>query len=393
MKPKRGVSSAPLKGRRVLVRVDFNVPLDARGGVADDRRIVEAMPTLNHLRAAGARTILLSHLGRPGGQRDPRYSLRPVVHRLSAILGQPVPLADDAVGVKAIEMSVRLANSEFLMLENLRFHAGEEANDPGFANQLAHLGELFVEEAFGTVHRAHASTVGIPKHLPSFAGLLVEREIRELSRLVDAPERPYAVIVGGAKVADKLPLLASMIGRADTLLIGGALSFPFLAAKGARLGATPIEPDLEKEVGEFLRKAEASQTEVLLPSDLVVERAGTESAGTYPVDGLPDDAIGRDIGPLTRERFVRALAGSKTVFWNGPLGLAEDPRFAEGTRDVLGRLAGVPGYHVAAGGDTARVAVMLGVENAFQFFSTGGGASLEFVEGVELPGLAVLPDA
>ena len=202
------------------------------------------MPTLNHLRAAGARTIILTHLGRPGGQRDPRFSLRPVVHRLSAMLGQPVPLADDAVGVKAIEMSVRLANSEFLMLENLRFHPGEEANDPGFASQLAHLGELFVEEAFGTVHRAHASTVGIPKHLPSFAGLLVEREVRELSRLVDAPERPYAVIVGGAKVADKLPLLASMVGRADTLLIGGALSFPFLAAKGANLGATPIEPDL-----------------------------------------------------------------------------------------------------------------------------------------------------
>ncbi len=393
MKPKRGISSAPLKGRRVLVRVDFNVPLDARGGVADDRRIVEAMPTLNHLRAAGARTILLTHLGRPGGQRDPRFSLRPVVHRLSAMLGQPVPLADDAVGVKAIEMSVRLANSEFLMLENLRFHPGEEANDPGFASQLAHLGELFVEEAFGTVHRAHASTVGIPKHLPSFAGLLVEREVRELSRLVDAPERPYAVIVGGAKVADKLPLLASMVGRADTLLIGGALSFPFLAAKGANLGATPIEPDLEKAVDEFLHKAEASQTEVLLPSDLVVDRAGIEGAATFPIDGLPSNAVGRDIGPVTRERFTRALAGSKTVFWNGPLGVAEDPRFAEGTREVLGRLAGVPGYHVAAGGDTARVAVMLGVENAFQFFSTGGGASLEFVEGVELPGLAVLPDA
>jgi len=393
MKAKRGIGSAPLKGRRVLVRVDFNVPLDGHGGVADDRRIVEALPTLNHLRASGARTILLTHLGRPGGVRDPRFSLRPVVHRLSAILGQPVPLADDAVGVKAIEMSARLANSEFLMLENLRFHPGEEANDPGFASQLAQLGELFVEEAFGTVHRAHASTVGVPKHLPSFAGLLVEREIRELSRLVDAPERPYAVIVGGAKVADKLPLLASLVGRADTLLLGGALSFPLLAAKGARLGATPIEPGLEKAAGEFFHAAESSRTEVLLPTDLVVERPGSAEATTHAADRLPADALARDIGPATRERFARALAGSKTVFWNGPLGLAEDPRFAEGTRDVIGRLAGIPGFHVAAGGDTSRVAVTLGVANAFQFVSTGGGASLEFVEGVELPGLAVLPDA
>jgi 3-phosphoglycerate kinase len=393
MKAKRGIGSAPLRGRRVLVRVDFNVPLDGHGGVADDHRMVEALPTLNHLRAAGARTILLTHLGRPGGVRDPRLSLRPVVHRLSAILGQPVPLADDAVGIQALELSARLGNGEFLMLENLRFHAGEEANDPVFAGQLSRLGELFVEEAFGTVHRAHASTVGVPKHLPSFAGLLVEREIRELSRLVESPEPPYAVIVGGAKVADKLPLLASFIGRADTLLIGGALAFPFLAARGAKLGATPIEPGLERAVDEFLARAGSSRTQVVLPSDLVVERPPDEAASVHPVDALPADAIARDVGPATRERFVRALAGSKTVFWNGPLGLAEDPRFAEGTRAVIGRLAGIPGYHVAAGGDTGRVAVSLGVASAFQFVSTGGGASLEFVEGAELPGLAVLPDA
>ncbi len=393
MKAKRGIGSAPVRGRRVLVRVDFNVPLDGRGGVADDRRIVEALPTLNHLRAAGARTILLTHLGRPGGVRDPRYSLRPVAHRLSAILGQPVPLADDAVGIQAIELSVRLGNGEFLLLENLRFHAGEETNDPGFAGQLSRLGELFVEEAFGTVHRAHASTVGIPQHLPSFAGLLVEREIRELSRLVDAPERPYAVVVGGAKVADKLPLLASLVGRADSLLIGGALAFPFLAAQGARLGATPIEPGLERAVDELLARAGSSRTQVVLPSDLVVERPAGEAPSVHPTDALPADAVARDIGPATREKFARALAGSKTVFWNGPLGLAEDPRFAGGTRDVIGQLAGIPGFHVAAGGDTARVAADLGVATVFQFISTGGGASLEFVEGAELPGLAVLPDA
>ncbi len=220
----------------MLVRVDFNVPQEANGQVADDRRIVEALPTLNHLRAAGARTILMSHLGRPEGRRDPRFSLRPVARRLSTLLGQPVPLAGDIVGIEALELSARLKNGEFLLLENLRFHPGEETNDPAFAAQLARLGELFVEDAFGTVHRAHASTVGVPKRLPSFAGLLVEREVRELSRLSGQPERPYVVVLGGAKVKDKLPFLVSFFGRADLLLIGGALAHPFLVARGHAWG-------------------------------------------------------------------------------------------------------------------------------------------------------------
>jgi phosphoglycerate kinase len=393
MAAKKGIGSAPLKGRRVLVRVDFNVPLDGRGGVADDRRIVEAMPTLNHLRASGARTILMSHLGRPEGRRDPKFSLRPVAHRLSALLGQPVPLADDIVGIHAIESVARLHNGDFLLLENLRFHPGEEANDPGFAAQLSQLGELFVEDAFGTVHRAHASTVGVPRRLPSFAGLLVEREVRELSRLTGTVERPYAVIVGGAKVADKLPLLASFLGRADRLLIGGALCFPFLAARGVDLGATPVEDGLGTKAAEFLVKAADSGTEVLLPTDLVVEPAGGGSPSVAPIGAIPAGTVGRDIGPESRARFTAALAGTKTAFWNGPLGLAEDPRFADGTREVLAALGPVGGYHVAAGGDSARVAEMLGVSSVFQFVSTGGGAALEFVQGLELPGLAVLPDA
>ena len=393
MTAKRGVGSAPVKGRRVLVRVDFNVPLDPQGGVADDRRIVEALPTLQHLRAAGARSILLSHLGRPGGRKDPRLSLRPVVRRLSALLGQPVPLADDAVGVRAIDLSARLANGEFLMLENLRFHPGEEANDPAFAAQLAQLGEVFVEEAFGTVHRAHASTVGVPKRLPSFAGFLVEREVRELSRLVERPERPYAVIVGGAKVADKLPLLESFLGRADSILVGGALAHPFLAADGAGLGATPIEPGLAGTAEEFLRRSADVGTGVFLPSDVVVERPGASAPSVHAVGDVPADAVVQDIGPATIDRFVAALRGARTVFWNGPLGRAEDARFAAGTRGVLGSLAGTSGYRVAAGGDSARVAQELGVAGVFQFISTGGGASLEFVQGLELPGLAVLPDA
>ena len=390
---KRDVGSAPVRGRRVLVRVDFNVPQDANGQVADDRRIVEALPTLNHLRASGARTILLTHLGRPGGHPDPRFSLRPVVHRLSAILGQPVPLAEDIIGYQALEESARLQNGQFLMLENLRFNPGEEANDPNFAAQLAHLGEVFVEDAFGTVHRAHASTVGVPKRLPSFAGFLVEREVRELSKLVNEPARPYHVLLGGAKVADKLPLLSSFIGRADAILIGGALAFPFLAARGTRLGATKVEAGLDKAVDEFLSAAESAGTEVLLPEDVVVERPDSTGAETARIDQVPANAIAQDIGPATCERFAAQLGGSRTVFWNGPLGRAEDPRFAEGTREVLSRLGLVGGYHVAAGGDSARIAQDLGVAGSFQFISTGGGAALEFVQGLELPGLAVLPDA
>lgn len=389
---KRSVSAAPVRGRRVLVRVDFNVPLTERGEVADDHRLREAIPTLRHLQTEGARTILLSHLGRPGGQRDPRFTLRPVVHRLSSLLGQPVPLASDCVGIEAIQASAKLKNGEFLLLENLRFHAGEEANDPAFASQLAQLGDLFVEEAFGAVHRAHASTVGIPKHLPAFAGLLVAREIEELSRIRDRPDHPYAALLGGAKVADKLPLLASFLGRADRLLIGGALSFPFLAAQGVPLGATAVEPGLDAAVREFLEAAPAQGTRVELPVDFVFERPdGTTVEATFAES--PADGVARDIGPTTRARFVDALRGSRTVFWNGPMGMTEKAAFAPGTREVLGALDGIPGYHVAAGGDSARCAAELGVTGGFQYLSTGGGAALEFVQGADLPGLAVLPDA
>ncbi len=393
MVEKLGIASAPVHNRRVLVRVDFNVPLDAGGQIADDRRMREAMPTLNHLRTAGARTILLSHLGRPEGHPDPRLSLRPIAHHLSELLGQPVGFVEEIVGMHALERATRLVNGQFLMLENLRFHPGEEENDPAFASQLANLGQLFIEEAFGTVHRAHASTVGVPKRLPSFAGLLVEREVRELSKLVEAPSRPYVVVVGGAKVADKLPLLTSFLGRADSLLIGGALAFPFLAAQNVRLGATPVEPGLREAVDDFFRRASAAGTEVVLPSDLVVERPGTTEATVHAVGHLPPGAIARDIGPATRARFSEVLGRSQTVFWNGPLGRAEDPRFAHGTQEVLARLGEVSGYHVAAGGDSARIVQDLGVGGSFRFISTGGGAALEFVQGIELPGLAVLPDA
>jgi phosphoglycerate kinase len=393
MADKRSVTDASVKGRRVLVRVDFNVPQRPDGSVADDRRIVEALPTLKHLEAAGAKTVLLSHLGRPDGKRDPKYTLRPVVHRLSALLGQPVPLADDIVGIHAIEGVTRLQNGGFLMLENLRFHPGEESNDPAFAAQLARLGDVFVEEAFGTLHRAHASTVGVPHRLPAYAGFLVQKEVRALSPLVHGAERPYVALLGGAKVADKLPLLASFLGRVDSLLLGGALAFPFLAADGAQLGATNVEPGLGEAVAEFRTAAAAAGTDLVLPTDLVFERTEGAEGEVGPANLLPETARAYDIGPVTRARFGDVLRGSKTVFWNGPLGFAEDPRFAAGTREVLLGLASVPGFHVCAGGDSARVAEALGVAGAFQYVSTGGGAALEFVQGTELPGLAAIPDA
>lgn len=393
MVAKRSVLDAPVRGRRVLVRVDFNVPQTPTGAVADDRRIVEALPTLHHLQVAGARTILLSHLGRPGGRRDPTLTLRPVAHALSRILGRPVPFSEDAVGAGALAAATRMGNGDVLMLENLRFYPGEEANDPAFAAQLAQLGELFVEDAFGTVHRAHASTVGVARRLPAFAGLLVEKEVRELSRLVDRPDRPYVALLGGAKVADKLPLLRSFLGRADSILVGGALAFPFLSAQGVSLGATAVEPGLEDEVRAFLAEAGRTGTRVVLPKDLLYETAQDPEARAAGVDAFPADGIARDIGPRTRDAFHVELNGSKCVFFNGPLGLAEDARFAAGTREVLAGLATLPGFHVCAGGDSARVAQDLGVDHAFQYISTGGGAALEYVQGLELPGLAVLPDA
>jgi phosphoglycerate kinase len=390
---KRNVRSATVRGRRVLVRVDFNVPLNEQGLVADDHRIAEALPTLQHLQTALARTIIISHLGRPGGKRDMRFSLRPVARRLSELLGQPVPLANDCIGIAALNAVSGLKNGEFVMLENLRFHPGEEANDPAFVAQLSQLGESFVQDAFGVLHRAHASTVGLPKRLPSCVGFLVEREVHELSRLRDRVEHPYMALLGGAKVTDKLPLLASFLGRADTLLIGGALAFPFLRAQGAQLGASPAEEGLDGAVKEFLDAARSTGTEVVLPDDVVVLSPNSAEPMAVPVSQVPSDATVFDIGPDTRQHFADALGRSRMVFWNGPLGKAEDSRFAEGTRTVLAALGAVPGFHVSAGGDSARIAQDLGVSGSFQYASTGGGAALEFVEGRELPGLAAIPDA
>ena len=393
MPKKRLVSAAPVQGKRVLVRADFNVPQNERGEIADDRRILEALPTLRYLRENGARTVVMSHLGRPKGRPDPRWSLRPIAERLAGYLGQPVPLLDPITGPGALERVNALRDGEFALLENLRFDPGEEANSASFADALAQLGDLFVEEAFGTVHRAHASTVGVAKRLPAYAGFLVDKEVEELSKLLGHPPAPFVVILGGAKVSDKLPLLRSLPGRVDRILIGGALAFPFLAEQGADLGATQVEGGFGEEVRAFLGLAKERGTDVVLPLDLLVEVPGRREAVASSALLVPAGSLARDIGPRTRDRFYEKLADSRTVFWNGPLGLAEDPRFSAGTREVLAGLLTVPGFHVCAGGDSARIAEDLGVAEAFQYISTGGGAALEFLEGEELPGLAVIPNA
>jgi phosphoglycerate kinase len=389
---KRTIQGVPVRGRRVIVRVDYNVPLTDAGEVADDRRIVESLPTLKYLREEGARLILLSHLGRPRGP-DPSLSLRPVRDRLSEVLGLEVSLSSDVAGPDSRRRAEGLRDGEVLLLENLRFHPGEEANDPAFAGQLADLGELFVEEAFGTVHRAHSSTVGVARLLPTYAGFLVEREVRALSRLLAGFERPFVALLGGAKVADKLPLLEGLGPRTDGLLLGGAIALPFLDAKGHGGGDRRKSSLLDKLARRFLDRSKAWSGRILLPVDVVVEeRSSGRTEVRTPEQVGPEETI-YDIGPQTRALFLDALREARTVFWNGPLGKAEDPRYSAGTREVLKGLSGVRGWRVSAGGDSARLAQDLGVLDSFDYVSTGGGAALEFVEGRRLPGLEVIPDA
>lgn len=389
--PLRSVRTAAVAGRSVLVRVDHNVPLADDLTVADDRRIVESLPTLQFLRDHRARLVLMSHLGRPDGKPKPKLSLAPVARRLGELMGVTVPLLPTR-GPATTAAVKALKDGGMVYLENLRFDPGEESNDPAFAADLAALGEIFVEEAFGTVHRAHASTVGVPQRLPAYAGFLVEKEVAELTRLMKDPEHPFIALLGGAKVKDKLPLIRNLCTRADTLLIGGALALPFLVALGGDLGGPAPEPGLEVEARLLLEEASKRSVTLRLPLDFIVETSDgrVEEA---PALSLPKGSRALDIGPRTRTQFKDHLRSSRTVFWNGPLGKIEDPRFLAGTREVLQALVGVPGTHISAGGDSARTVQDLGVEAAFQYISTGGGAALELLEGRDLPGLAVIPSA
>ncbi len=386
-----------LRGRRVLVRVDYNVPLAEGGRVADDRRIVETLPTIRKILAAGGRPILLSHLGRPRGKRDERFSLAPVARRLGELIAPvPVSLAPDCSGVRAAEAVMQQKPGEVLLLENVRFHPGEEENDLEFARELASMGDIFVNDAFGASHRAHASVAGVPALIKGVAGLLIARELAAIERLLSAPERPFVALLGGAKVSDKIALFESLLPRLDALLVGGAMALTFLAARGSPTGASKVESDKLDLARGVLAKAEELEKRMLLPVDHVVAPApDAESAATVSRE-IPPGAMALDIGPDTVVLFRRELEKVKTIVWNGPMGVFEREVFSNGTRalaETLGEIAASGrAVVVAGGGETAEAAEKFGVAGKLTHLSTGGGAFLELLEGKTLPGVAALAD-
>jgi phosphoglycerate kinase len=387
--------SEGVAGRRVLVRADLNVPFDNRSGViADDRRIRAVLPTLTALCDAGARAIVMSHLGRPKGEPDPKYSLAPVAARASALLGSSVGLAPDTVGEGARAAVATVSDGGLLLLENLRFNPGEtsknDAERTQFAHALAAFGEAFVEDAFGALHRKHASVYELPKLLPHCAGWLVLREVDVLRRLTEDPQRPYIVVLGGAKISDKLAVIEALLPKVDRLLIGGGMCFTFLKARGHEVGKSLLEDEMVDTCRDLLGRAEGK---ILLPTDIVAATAFAVDADhdVVPADAIPADRLGLDIGPASVVAFVEALSGARTVFWNGPMGVFELAPFAAGTRGVAEAIAKVDGFTVVGGGDSAAAVRALGLdEAAFGHISTGGGASLEYLEGKTLPGLEAL---
>ncbi len=387
-----------LRGRRVLLRSDLNVPLDG-DVITDDGRVRASVPTITALTDAGARVVVVAHLGRPKGTPNPAYSLAPVARRLSDLLGSEVAFATDTVGDDARATVAALSDGQVALLENLRFDPRETSKDDAergaFADELAALADVFVSDGFGVVHRKQASVYDVAQRLPHAAGQLVLAEVRAFSAVLDAPERPYVVVLGGSKVSDKLGVIDNLIGTVDRLLIGGGMAFTFLAAQGYEVGGSLLEADQIDAVKGYLERAEQASVELVLPVDVVVAADIADDARTtvVPADSIPADQKGLDIGPATVELFRQKLADARTVVWNGPMGVFEVAPFAEGTRQVAAAVAAVQGTSVVGGGDSAAAVRQLGLdEAAFTHISTGGGASLELLEGKTLPGLAVLED-
>ncbi len=385
-----------LKNKRVFIRVDFNVPLKQAGDsyeVADPRRIEEALPTIRFVMEQGGKVILGSHLGRPKGQPNPKYSLEPVGSYLSRVLGKDVLLTEDCVGDAPRGLSHQMRAGDVMLLENLRFHPGEEENSPEFVNRLAELCDVYISDAFGTLHRAHASTEGLPKIIKNRAiGFLVEKELKFLAPLKDHPKRPFLLLMGGSKVSDKIGVLEYFLPKVDTVVIGGAMAYSFLAAKGFQVGKSLCEEKQVQLAKKIIRGADARTVRLILPEDHVVSLAFGDTQNVSITSGIdiPDDKLGLDIGPKTVAKIATALETAETIFWNGPMGVFEEPAFAKGTFEVAKLLAQTKAVKLVGGGDSAAAIMKAGLEASFDFISTGGGATLEYLEGKTLPGLKVL---
>ena len=393
---KKTIKDVNVEGKRVFVRCDFNVPLDAEGNITDDNRIRAALPTIKYLLDHGAKVVLASHLGRPKNGPEEKYSLKPVAKRLNELLGGKVTMASDVIGEDAQAKVAALKNGEAVLLENVRYHKEEEKNDPEFAKKLAAVADIYVNDAFGTAHRAHASTEGISHFVKtSVAGFLIEKELEIMGGALNNPKRPFVAILGGAKVSDKIGVINNLLEKVDKLLIGGAMAYTFIVAKGGKVGKSMLETDKVDLAKELLEKAAAKGVELYLPVDTVIAKefkADAESK-VCPTMEIPDEWEGLDIGPKTAEIFADVIKSAKTVIWNGPMGVFEFPKFAVGTKAVAQALADNPeATTIIGGGDSAAAIEQLGYADKVTHISTGGGASLEYLEGKELPGIACLND-
>jgi len=392
---KKTVKDVDVRSRRVLVRVDYNVPLDANGNVSDDKRITASLPTINYLLEQGARIILCSHLGRPKGEVKKEFSLAPVAKRLKELLPNVnIYFASDCIGEEAQQKAAALKDGEILLLENLRFHKEEEKNDPEFAKKLASLAEIYVSDAFGTVHRAHASTAGVAAYLPAVAGFLIGKELNIMGGALENPERPFVAILGGAKVADKIGVITNLLNKCDTLLIGGGMAYTFFKAMGYEIGDSLLDAESIDLAKQLMETAKQKGVKLLLPVDTVVAKAFAADAEhmTVASNAIPAGWQGLDIGEKTRELFAAEIKNAKTVIWNGPMGVFEFPEFAKGTEAVAKACAECGGTTIIGGGDSASAVKKLGYADKMTHISTGGGASLEFLEGKVLPGVAALND-
>ena len=396
---KKSVKDIDIKGKKVLLRCDFNVPLDKKTGeITSDKRIVASIPTIKYLLENGAAVIACSHLGKPKGEWKENLTLAPVAKRLSELLGQDVIFAKDIIGEDATAKAAALKGGEIMLLENLRFDKGEEKNDPEFAKKLADMAEVYVSDAFGTVHRAHASTAGVAAYLPAVSGFLVEKEISVMGKALADPDRPFVAILGGAKVSDKLNVINNLLEKVDTIIIGGGMAYTFLAAKGYEIGKSLFDSEKVDYCKDMMAKAEAKGVKLLLPIDTVVTKEFPDPINaeievkTVDSSAIPADMMGMDIGEKTCALFAEAINGAKTVVWNGPMGVFENPILAKGTKYIAEAVANCGGTTIIGGGDSAAAIEQLGYESKITHVSTGGGASLEFLEGRELPGVACLLD-